>query len=192
MATAPTKLLTADEFWEFVHRPENDGRFWELEGGEVVEMPSPGERHGFVCSWITHRLWSYVIQRGQGYVLSNDAGIIVRRGPDTVRGPDVMLFLESKAFEDLSPKFTEGTPVLVVEVLSPSDRPTRVNRRVTQYIHRGIRLVWTVDPELRAVTVYAPGDLPTVFEEADELTGGDVLPEFRCRVAELIILPGQA
>jgi Uma2 family endonuclease len=102
-----------------------------------------------------------------------------------------MVFTESKAYADLSPKFTEGTPALVIEVLSPSDKPTKVNRRVMQYIQRGICMVWTVDPELRAITVYLPGDLPKVLEEEDELTGGDVLPEFRCRVADLFTFPGQ-
>ena len=36
---ATTKLLTADEFWEFVHRPENEPRSFELVDGEVVENP---------------------------------------------------------------------------------------------------------------------------------------------------------
>ena len=30
-----------------------------------------------------------------------------------------------------------------------------------------------------------------IFEENEELTGGDVLPDFRCRVADLFALPGQ-
>jgi Uma2 family endonuclease len=190
MSTAATAPMTADEFWEFVHRPENAGRRWELENGEVREMPSPGLRHGVVCASLAHRLWNYVTGLGRGYVSSNDAGLIVRRDPDTVRGPDLMVFLEPRSFEDISPKFAEDVPALVVEVLAPSDQPTKLSRRIDQYRKRGVRLVWVVDPEERTVTVYKPGEFPTFLEEADELTGNSVLSEFRCTMADLFRLPG--
>ncbi len=49
MATAQTKLMTAEEFWDFVHRPENRDRCFDLVRGEVVEMSKPCKRHGVVC-----------------------------------------------------------------------------------------------------------------------------------------------
>ena len=51
MSTAEsTRLLTAEEFYDFCHLPENRDRHFELERGEVVEMSRPGEvPHGFVC-----------------------------------------------------------------------------------------------------------------------------------------------
>ena len=36
---APKKLMTVDEYWEFVNRPENDNKFLELRRGEVIELP---------------------------------------------------------------------------------------------------------------------------------------------------------
>ena len=39
--TVPKRLMTVDEFWEFVNRPENENRWFELRKGEVVEMPRP-------------------------------------------------------------------------------------------------------------------------------------------------------
>ena len=33
--------------------------------------------------------------------------------------------------------------------------------------------------------------LPRVLDEADELDGNDVLPDFRCRVAEFFAVPGK-
>src|SRR5437867_3101505 len=90
-----TKLLTADEFYEWVNRPENQDKFYELDEGRVVEMPPPGETHGVLCAFIVHLLWMYVIRRGKGYVCSNDTGLVVKRKPGTVRGPDIMLFDES-------------------------------------------------------------------------------------------------
>src|SRR5438876_3676841 len=105
MATAPTKLLTAEQFWEFAAQRRGEGKLYELEDGEIVEMPSPSELHGIVCAWIAHILWEYVIKRGQGRVCSNDTGLIVKRDPDTVRGPDIMVFDGSVSLDNLSRSF---------------------------------------------------------------------------------------
>ena len=46
MATVATEPLTAEQFFEWANRRENIGKSFELENGEVIEMPSPGELHG--------------------------------------------------------------------------------------------------------------------------------------------------
>jgi Uma2 family endonuclease len=191
MATAITTPMTAEEFFDWANRPENADRYFELENGKVVEMPSPGELHGLLCSWIVHLLWLYVSRRGHGRVLSNHTGLVVRRNPDTVRGPDVMFFPTTRRLEDASLGPVTDVPALVVEVYSPSDKASRLNRRIAQYHTRGVPLVWIVYPEDRAVDVHRPGKAAESLDESDELAAPDVLPDFRCRVADLFALPGQ-
>ena len=82
-------------------------------------------------------------------------------------------------------------PVLAVEVLSPNDKWGKVMRRVTEFLSRGISVVWLVDPEGQSVTVYRASQLPQVFEGADELSGEPELPGFHCRVADFFYLPGE-
>jgi len=41
--------MNAEQFYDWVHRPANYYRFFELERGEVIEMPPPGGVHGVVC-----------------------------------------------------------------------------------------------------------------------------------------------
>src|SRR5689334_17656953 len=96
MATVDVRRMTPDEFFEWANRPENEDRFFELDEGEVVEMPPPGELHGLICGFIVHLLWKYVLERGKGQVCSNDTGLLVKKKPGTVRGPDIMLFDESR------------------------------------------------------------------------------------------------
>ena len=193
MATVETQLLTAEEFWAWASRPENEEKFFELDQGKVVPMPPPGELHGALCGLIAYLLWKFVFQRGRGgYVCGNDTGLLVQRGPDTVRGPDVMLFDEPTQLEGLSRKFTERVPKLIVEVLSPNDTQGKTNRRISQYLKRGVPLVWLVDPEVRIVTVYQPGQGFYTVEEGDELTGETVLPQLRLPVTELFTLPETA
>jgi Uma2 family endonuclease len=63
-------------------------------------------------------------------------------------------------------------------------------RKIMDYLQNGVELVWLIDPETRNVTVHRPGKQPYVVEEGHELTGEDVLPDFRCRVADFFTLPG--
>jgi Uma2 family endonuclease len=191
MATVQTKLLSIDEFWEWASRPENRDRLFELDEGKVVEMPPPGELHGVICNLIAYLLTRYVFQRSKGYVCINDTGLLLKRKPGTLRGPDIMLFDENRPLSKLSRKYTDRIPKLVVEVLSPSDQMARVNRRISQYLKRGVPLVWLVDPETRTVTVYRPGTDLKVLQETEEITGEDVLPKLRYRIAEFFALPGR-
>jgi Uma2 family endonuclease len=136
--------------------------------------------------WI---LGSYTRQRRRGYVCSNDTGLVLEREPDTVRGADVALYLESRAYEDLKIKYSESLPTLAVEVLSLTDRWKKMLRRIGQFLARGVAMVWLVDPEDRTVTVFRKGQEPIFLEETDELTGLDVLPDFRCSVADFFVIP---
>jgi Uma2 family endonuclease len=58
-------------------------------------------------------------------------------------------------------------------------------------LKRGVPLVWLVDPEVQAVTVYRPGKDLEVKEGEDELPGNGVLPGLRLRVSEMFALPGE-
>jgi Uma2 family endonuclease len=191
--TSPaTKLMTADEFFDFVHRPENHDRFFELEGGVVIDMPPPGELHGYVCGNVGRILGNFTFQRGRGYVCTNDTGVVLETDPDTVRGIDVTLYDEPRKYDELTPRYAKSLPTLAVEVLSPDDRPGKMMRRVAQFLRQGILLVWVFDPEACDVTVHRPGKEPYVLGRDEELTGDEVLPDFRCRVADLFKLPGEA
>jgi Uma2 family endonuclease len=192
MSTAPvTRLMTAEEFWDFCQLPENADRHFELEDGEIVEMAQPTIPHGVVCANVVRILGNYTFARRRGFVCSNDTGVIWKRRPDTVRGPDILLFDDTKAFNDLPRKWSERPPYLAVEVKSPSDRMTKTQRRIGQFLNWGTAVVWLVDYEERSVTIYRRNQYPQVVEEGEELTGGDELPEFRCAVADLFFMPGQ-
>lgn len=183
--------MTAEEFFDFCHRPENRDRNLELVRGEVVEMSRPGERHGFVCHNVNRLLGNYTFERRRGYVCSNDTGLILGRDPDTVRGPDVVLYDVVRRYDDLNPRYSDQPPTLAVEVLSPNDNWPRTTRRITELLRVGVPVVWLVDPEQRSVMVFRANQMPQVFEGTDVLTGDPELPGFTCRIADLFYLPGE-
>lgn len=184
------RLMTADEFFDWANRPENDGKHYDLVRGEVEEVSRPGERHGRVCSNGVFLFNVYIRRRRRGRILANDTGIILERDPDTVRGPDIALYDEIKPFEELNPKFAEDIPRLVVEVLSPTDRIGKVMRRINDLLRAGVQLVWLIDPEDRNVTVHRADRPCQVVEEGEELTGEDVLPDLRIAVADFFYWAG--
>jgi Uma2 family endonuclease len=186
----PRPLVNAEEFLDWCGRAENAGRHFELVRGEIVEMPPPGDRHGTICSWIAHLLWSFALRRGRGRVNSNDVGLVVERDPDTTRGADILFFDENVPLAAIASKYPAQLPVLIVEVLSPSDNWTRTQLRIRQYLNLGVPLVWVLDPEMESVTVFRPNELSRLLSDSDVLTGNGVLPDFECKVSELFTLPG--
>jgi Uma2 family endonuclease len=186
---APPSLMTADGFYDFVERPENRDRIFELVRGEVIELSRPTRIHGRVCANATFKLELYSRKRKKGYVVCNDSGVQLEHDPDTVRGPDVAWYEDILSFEELPKKWGDIPPRVAVEVLSPNDTARYITEKIHDYLDNGVELVWVIDPESRAVTIYCKTGIKKLTEK-DMLTGGDVLPGFRCKVADLFVLPG--
>jgi Uma2 family endonuclease len=183
--------MTAEEFFRWVNLPDNCDLHAELERGRIVETPPAGKYHGFVCGNVSRILGNYAATRGRGYICTNDSGLIVERDPDTVRGPDVTFYNDSQTADDMERQYAAEPPILAVEVQSPNDRVNRTVLRISQMLQLGVEMVWLVDPETRDVSVYRPGKDPRVLQSDEELTGDDVLPDFRCTVAEFFRTPGR-
>jgi Uma2 family endonuclease len=189
IATIP-KGMNAEQFWAWANRPENEDRWFELVRGEVIELPPPQKPHGIICMNLARPLDAYVRRRRKGYVTINDAGVILERNPDTVRGPDVAVYEDEDTFEEMPTGYGEVPPVLAVEVLSPDDRADQIIRKVTDYLQNGVSLVWLLDPQAQTVTVYRPDKGPQLLQGKQKLTGEDVLPSFQCRLADFFAVPG--
>ncbi len=186
---ATAKLMTAEEFGDWIHQPENTNKWWELVRGEVTELPPPTKPHGVLTANTTRMLGNYTFQRRKGYITSNDTGVILEREPDTVRGPDVAYYEDAKTFREVHPKYGEVLPRLAVEILSPNDRASQVMRKITDYLRARVSLVWVLDPESETLTVYRPDQAPRVIQKDEEVTGEDVLPGLACKVADFFFMP---
>jgi len=182
-ANAERRLYTADDLLAM----DEDERY-ELVRGELRVMePEPGPAHGIVVTTLIVLLGAHVRERRLGVVFAPTA-FQLARDPDTVRGPDVSFVRADRLPRDgMGAGYLELGPDLAVEVLSPSNKPGEMREKMDDYFTAGVRTVWIVDPRRRTVTVHAPGEAPRVLREGDALEGGDVVPGFRCAVAELFI-----
>jgi Uma2 family endonuclease len=174
--------MTADELWAL---PGNGCRR-ELLDGELVEMPPAGAEHGYVEGNVYYQLQTYVQPLELGRVLVGEPGVILRRGPDRVRAPDVCFIARERIPAEGLPKtFLEFVPDLIVEVVSPGDTAAEVQQKIEEWLQAGARLVWAVYPNTRSVVAYRGLDDIRVYAEGDTLNGVPVLPGFTCPVASL-------
>jgi Uma2 family endonuclease len=121
-----------------------------------------------------------------GRVLTGEAGVIVARRPDTVRGADVAFISYDRLPSDQVPVgFLDVAPELVVEIMSDDVSWQEMEQKISEYHAFGVETVWVVDPRMLAVRVYPRGGEPFVLQRHDEITARHPAG-FSCRVADLL------
>jgi hypothetical protein len=179
--------MTADEFFDWAKRPENDRARMHVHRGRVFPaFPHFGERLA-----VTSVLTDYVVRRGCGEVAWLAEAVVFERDPLTAQMPDVMLFDPPAPRDDFPPRVTtDEIPLLMVELCGPL-WSSRALQRATVAIGCGVGMVWHMIPDDRELIVYVDRQSPKVFGPSDDITGFGVLPGFSCKVADLFTLPGQ-
>ncbi|MBI2297515.1 MAG: Uma2 family endonuclease [Armatimonadetes bacterium] len=172
------RLLTAEEFAAL---PDN-GMRQELIAGEVVEMPPAFPGHGLVCARIMVPLGGWVDANKLGLSLLNDPGVILARGPDTVRAPDGAFYAAARGVEPGFTQYLDTPPDLVVEVVSEHDRRGEVLAKVAQWLLAGVQMAVVAWPRRAQITVFGPGDEITLLGRGDTLTCEALLPGFALAV----------
>ncbi|MEO8609545.1 MAG: Uma2 family endonuclease [Chloroflexota bacterium] len=180
------RRMTIDDFERFITQPENEQRRWEFIDGEVIEVPS-NPLSSQIAALIIAALVVFVRPRGLGHVTGEAAGYKIE-GRDF--SPDVAFV--SKQRQSSLPYREQYNPVapdLMVEVLSPSNKTDKREREVIEDKIRVCAyariLLWIVDPELRSVKVYTPGQPVRTIEFDGVLNGGDVLSGFELPVKDI-------
>jgi Uma2 family endonuclease len=126
-------LMTVQEFAQMQTAETED---YELVDGELVPLPSGTIRHAKIRDLIGHLLWSYFGTNPIGEAMSE---IDCRLSDDTVRRPDVAIFLGKDRLSQLDPDRIPApfSPDIAVEVLSPSEKAMDVRRKVRDYLRAG-------------------------------------------------------
>ena len=151
----------------------------ELVRGELIVREPAGFRHGDIAARLLIAVGTFVESRSLGRVFTAETGFRLRTNPDTVRAPDVA-FVRRDRLPDPPPRgYAAIAPDLVIEVLSPDDRPGDVLSKVGDWLEAGTSLIWVVDPERGSARVYRTDGSQELLAEGDRLDGESVLPEFQ-------------
>jgi Uma2 family endonuclease len=179
---APPGMATEEDVIRILESDEN--RICELVDGTLVEKAVGNRESGLAAKIIIH-LGAFLGLESEDVILGADGGIRVLKG--NVRFPDVSYFpIQSLPNgEEETGKIWSTFPALAVEVLSDSNTSWEIDRKIHEYFKGGTKLVWIVEPELKAIDVYMSPSKYKHLTIRDTLKGGTVLPGFSLPLSKL-------
>ena len=145
-------IATRPLTYEDLRDTPDDGRRYEIIGGELIVSPAPVPEHQEILGrlFLVFAAFVNLHRLGKVYVAPIDVGLFDH---DNVQ-PD-LIFIHRDRLGIIGPTRIEGAPDLVLEVLSPSTRHLDRVRKAALYATAGVREYWLVDPEARSIAVLA-------------------------------------
>jgi Uma2 family endonuclease len=126
----------AEDYWAL---PE--GEPVELIRGELVMSPAPNFNHQ-VVSLVLCDVFFRAAKRGRGKAAAAPVDVVL--SADSIVQPDIIYVAQSR--RKIVRKRVEGSPDIVVEILSESNAQRDRLHKVTLYAQHGVAEVWIVDP----------------------------------------------
>lgn len=146
--------------------------------GELIVMAPAGWESSERNSELTRQVsnWNYRFKLGK--VFDSSGGFTLPSG--AVRSPDVTWISNAK-LTTLSSKvaFPAIVPDFVIELRSGSDSLKTLQEKMLEYQENGVPLGWLINPQDQEVEIYRLGKDLEVWRSPLELSGEDVLPDFR-------------
>jgi Uma2 family endonuclease len=119
----------------------------EYVDGEVLDRNVGEQDHAYIQKRLTLYFGPREAQLGI-YVLAEWR---MRIGEHRYRVPDFVIIAGPRPRGE---RVLSTPPMVAVEILSPEDRMSRMQQRITDYLAFGVRYVWVIDPENREAVAY--------------------------------------
>jgi Uma2 family endonuclease len=119
-----------------------EGTLAQLIGGEIVMSPAPVPFHQRYVTRLASLMLAFVEQHGLGEVFVSPIDVVFDNG-DTYQ-PDIV-FVAAERLDIIGEKCIEGSPDLVVEVLSLSNAYYDLRAKKAVYEQCGVKEYWIVD-----------------------------------------------
>ncbi len=146
MTQAPPKLITFDEFVEWI--PENSPKRYELHNGVIVEMAQPLGDHEEIVGFLAQQLTAEYLRLNLPYIIPKT---VLVKPPTSESGysPDILILNRPNLVSE--PRWRKESTVtqalsvpLVIEVVSTNWRDD-YHKKYADYEEMGIPEYWIVD-----------------------------------------------
>ncbi|WP_230471198.1 Uma2 family endonuclease [Hymenobacter jejuensis] len=179
--------MSDDEFFDFCQL-NSDLRIERTANREILIMSPTGSRSGKRNARLNGQLYTWFITAKTGEIFDSNTGFTLPDG--SMLSPDASWVSAAKwnaLTTEQQDKFAPVCPEFVVELKSASDSIKTLQAKMLDWLRNGAQLAWLLVPETETAFIYRLGQPePEVVQGFDnELTGENILPGFRLRLAEL-------
>jgi Uma2 family endonuclease len=147
--SAPPALVPVEEYLRTAYEPDCD-----FVDGIVRERNEGDREHG---QW-QFEIAVYLRERRKQWNIHVAIETRMQVSRTRYRVPDICVFV-GKAPQE---RIFSTPPFLCIEVLSPEDRMSRMQIKISDYLAFGVRYVWVFDPETRKAWIYTAEDITEV------------------------------
>src|SRR5262245_7328595 len=158
-----------------------DGLRYELIDGFLFSEPSPRRAHQQVAANLLMILRAHAREHNLGEVFIAPFDVILNRR--TVVVPDLVFVARDRA-DVVTERAVEGTPDLIVEILSPGTARRDRVAKLNAYARRGVPHYWLVDPVAHTLEAF---ELSEASYRLATAVGGDEV--FRPGLFPALVVP---
>jgi Uma2 family endonuclease len=144
---AATRIYTHEDIANF---PDNE--IWELLEGVPYQMAPPTVKHQQISEELFWQFANYL--RGKGKpceVYTAPFGVYL---PNTRKRNNFVVPDLTIVYEKIEDDQYYGVPPLVIEIVSPSNKPREMQKKLKLYQELGIREYWLIYLDSKTVTIY--------------------------------------
>jgi Uma2 family endonuclease len=151
-------LISEEQYLHTSYEPD-----CEFEDGTLIERNVGEKDH----SWLQGALCAFFFRRRKLWSIEVFPEQRVRIRLGRYRIPDVCVYQSPSPAEQV---FTQP-PLIWIEILSPEDRPIRVNRKIRELLDFGVQNVWIIEPTTLESEIYTPAGSRTVEDRILRVEG---------------------
>ena len=175
--------LTYDDYVQF----PDDGKRHEIIEGDHYMTPAPRAKHQTASLNLSMAMGSFVKKYGLGVVFAAPFDVVL--SDENVVQPDLLLVSAARA-AIVTEDNIQGSPDLIIEILSESSRKKDEVTKRKLYERFGVLEYWVVDPELEIVKIFKLaqqkyGRAVELSKETNDVLTTELLPGFSFAVSEI-------
>ncbi|MBI3693515.1 MAG: Uma2 family endonuclease [Acidobacteria bacterium] len=174
--------MSDEEFYEFCALNE-DHRIERTAAGDILIMAPAGGETGYRNMDLSAQLHRWSKSDGRGVAFDSSTGFRLPNG--ATRSPDAAWVLRSRLTgltREQRRRFLPVCPDFVLELTSPTDRLSKVQEKMQEWMANGATLGWILDADNRQAHVYRPGSVE-ILDGPQRLAGEGLVEGFVLELA---------